>query len=367
MSFLSRVKLKYEFLISGIYPFHGEYEKFGFKIVTKQFDTEIINGLYEAGTIYFSPYILMCSYLDDTKTPVYLVFEKEEIVDIDYSDTMEYDIKTTNEFIEKKLLTDDVVSLEQLLTLTINNDIKFPVKMVKAYKLDETFLTTKAEFIKTNAVALLSNDRNVTLEKMKRQENRMSSEFAYEKILELRDNNEYYKNALSLFYSSYAVNDDTVGFTLLITALESIFSKSTYDEVATCSECSQPMYRIRQSVSQNVSRILLDSDETICKKVKKLYDKRSAFLHNGKRDVSSDDYYALQEFTRNVLLMYWYVSMNINSYDHKEIITEINSDNMNTKFMYNNFLIGLDNSSFKEKQEKMIFESIKAILEGKTP
>ena len=225
----------------------------------------------------------------------------------------------------------------------------------------------KAEFIKTNAAALLSNDRNVTLEKMKRLENRMSSGFVYEKILELRDNNEYYKNALSLFYFSYSANDNIVGFTLLITASESIFSKATYEYFEACSTCSQPMYRIRQSVSQNVSKILLDSDEVICKMVKKLYDKRSAFLHKGKRDISTEDYYTLQEFVRNVLLMYWYVSMNINSFEHKAIMAEIHSDNMHQKFMYNNFLIGLDNSSFKEKQAKMIFEFIKAILEGKIP
>ncbi len=364
---MSAVKLKYELLVSGIYPFKGDYEKLGFKIVTKQFDEEKINSLRDAGAIYFSPYILICSYADSDGTPVYLAFEKEEVVEIDYSCTTEYDVKTTNDFIENKWKADNIESLEQILTLTINNDIKFPVKMVTAYKADDTFLTIKAEFIKTNAAALLSNDRNVTLEKMKRQENRMSSGFAYEKILELRDNNEYYKNALSLFYSSYSVNDDTVGFTLLITALESLFSKATYEDVEVCYTCSQPMYRIRQSVSQNVSKILLDSDETICKKVKKLYDKRSAFLHKGKRDISTEDYCTLQEFVRNVLLMYWYVSMNINSFDHKAIMAEIHSDNMHQKFMYNNFLIGLDNSSFKEKQAKMIFESIKAILEGKTP
>ncbi len=364
---MSTVKLKYELLVSGIYPFEGDYENLGFKIVTKQFDEEKINSLREAGAIYFSPYILICSYANANGTPVYLTFEKEEVVEIDYSGTTEYDIKTTNDFLENKWKADNIESLEQILTLTINNDIKFPVKMVTAYKADETFLTIKAEFIKTNAAALLSNDRNVTLEKMKRQENRMSSGFAYEKILELGDNNEYYKNALSLFYSSYSVNNDTVGFILLITALESIFSKATYEDVEVCSTCNQPMYRIRQSVSQNVSKILLDSDEAICKKVKKLYDKRSAFLHKGNGNISTEDYYMLQEFARNVLLMYWYISMNINSFDHKAIMTEIHSDNMHQKFMYNNFLIGLDNSSFKEKQAKMIFESIKAILEGKTP
>ena len=112
------------------------------------------------------------------------------------------------------------------------------------------------------------------------------------------------------------------------------------------------MYKIRQSVSENVSKILLDSDGAICKKIKKLYDKRSAFLHEGNRNISIDDYYALQEYVRNVLLMYWYVSLNVSSYEHKVIMAEIHSDNMRQKFMYNNFLIGLDNSSFKENKQK---------------
>lgn len=363
---MSIVKLKYELLVSGIYPFEGNYEKFGFKMVAKQFDEKIITSLQEAGAIYFSPYIMVCSYPDADKTPVYLAFEKEEIIDIDYSNTQEYDINTTNDFIEKKWLTDNIENLEQILTLTVNNDIKFPVKIVTAYKADDTFLTIKGEFIKTNAAALLSNDRNVTIEKMKRQENRMSLGFAFEKIIELRENNEYYNNALSLFFSSYSVNDEVVGFTLLITALESLFSKSTYEEVEVCSACNQPMYKIRKSVSENISKILLDSDGEICKKAKKLYDKRSAFLHTGKRNITNDDYYTLQEYVRNALLMYWYVSMNVKSYEHRIIMKGIQSDNMQQKFMYKNFLISLDNSSFKEKQGKIIFESIKAIIEGKS-
>lgn len=364
---MSIVRLKYELLVSGIYPFSGDYENLGFKLVKKHLDEEKINALYNAGSIYFSPYILACTYASSDGAPIYLVFEKEEVVEIDYTDTVDYDVKTTNDFIEKKWIADKTESLEKILTLTINNDIKFPVKIVTAYREDNTFLTIKAEFMKTNAAALLSNDRSTTIERIKRQENRMYSGFSYEKILELCNNNKFYENAFSLFYSSYSVNDVTVGFTLLITALESIFSQSTYETIETCSTCSQPMYRIRKSVSENVSRILLDSDRTICKKVKKLYDKRSSFLHMGERTISTEDYYSLQEFVRNALLMYWYVSMNISTYDHKLIMSEIHSDNMQGEFMYNNFLIGLDNSSFKEKQEKIVLESIKAILEGKKP
>ena len=364
---MSIVKLKYELLLSGIYPFEGEYEKSGFKIVKKQITEETLNHLSKAGAIYFSPYILVCSYLDVNNNLVYLAFEREETIDIDYTNTNEYDVKTTNKFIEKKWQEDNVESLEQILTLTINNDIKLPVKIVTAYKDDGTFLTIKADFIKTNAASLLCNDRNVTLERIKRQNNRLSSNFDYGKIIELRHNNPYYDNALSLFYSSYSVNEETIGFTLLISALEAIFSKSTYDKVDVCSECSQKMYKIRQSVSQNVSKILLDEDNSICKKVKNFYDKRSAFLHEGKRNINTEDYYALQEYVRNVLLMYWYISMNIDSYVHKDIIKEIQSDNVQQKFMYKNFLTGLDNTSFKEKQVKMIYDSIKAVLEGKAP
>ena len=60
--------------------------------------------------------------------------------------------------------------------------------------------------------------------------------------------------------------------------------------------------------------------------------------------------------------MYWFVSMDINTYDHKTIINEFKSAEYKENVMYKNFLTGLDNTSFNEKCTKMLNDTFKRIL-----
>lgn len=48
---MSKIKLKYEILVSGIYPFEGVFEKYGFKIVENTINEEIFNSLSNASRL----------------------------------------------------------------------------------------------------------------------------------------------------------------------------------------------------------------------------------------------------------------------------------------------------------------------------
>lgn len=360
---MSRLKLKYEILVSGIYPFEGVFEKCGFKIVKNAIDGELVKSLSKESVIYLSPFIGICCYPDNAGTPVYLTLQKEEVIEIEYGDKEEYDRDFTNEYIESLHLFDVIDMIEKNMVLEVNNDIKFPVKMIKVYDFEGNMVALLGDFIELNVPCLISNDEKQTLDVITRQNNRLSSGISYEKVTELADHNKYFKNALSMYYSSFSVSDHNVGFTLLIISLESLLSLGTYSKPEKCKCCGQLKYAITSTISQNVSIILMDQDDTIKRRIKKLYDARSKFVHNG-TEVKKQDKQELQEYVRKVLLMYWCASMYKTTYDHEDIIKEIQSADYKENLIYQSFLTGLDNMSFEEKHTKMLKDIFSKILES---
>lgn len=360
---MSRLKLKYEILVSGIYPFEGIFEKCGFKIVKNTIDEELFKSLSKESVIYLSPFIGTCCYPDNAGTLVYLTLQKEEVIEIEYGDKEEYDLDFTNQYIESLNLFDAVDMIEKTMVLEVNNDIKFPIKLMKVYDFDGNIVTLLADFMKLNVPCLISNDQKQAMEVMTRQNNRLSSGIFYEKVAELADNNKFFKNALSMYYSSFSVSDHNVGFTLLVISLESLLGLGTYSKPEKCECCGQTKYAITSTISQNVSIILMDQNDTIKHRIKKLYDARSKFVHKGKA-IEKHDEQEMQEYVRKVLLMYWCVSMYKTTYKHEDIIKEIQSAEYKENLMYQSFLTGLDNTSFEEKHTKMLKDILLRILEN---
>ena len=351
---MSLVKLKYEILVSGLYPLEESLAKNGFALCANKLDQETLNTIYDAGLIYLSPYILYCCCPDGKGNMIYLTFEKEETIDIEYSAVKEYDRQFTSQALMDLNVFKAAEDLEKIIILEVNNSIKFPIKMVKAYDTSGEFITMYFDFTNPNTPALLNCNQTATLETIARQTHRLNSGISYEKIAELKRNNRFFDNALSIYYSSFAVSDEKVSFILLITALEALISKSTYSKPEACKSCGQPMYKISASISENVSVLLMDTDESIKKHMKRLYEKRSNFLHKGKQDITKQDEQDVQEYVRKVLLMYWFVSLQINTYKHEDIIAEIQSTGYKDHLMYRSFLTCLGNASFQDKKRDLL-------------
>lgn len=358
---MSLLKLEYEILVSGIYPFEGEFEKSGFKIVKNTIDEKLYASLFKESVIYFSPFIGICCYPDSTGTIVYLTLRKEEYVNIDYENEKEYDVEVTNKYIESSDWLKSIEMFEKEIVLEVNNDIKFPIKTVKAYDVEGKFVACDWNFMRLNVPYLLNSDQREALEVIGRQNNRLASGISYKKIAELAENNKCFKTALGIYHSSFFVPDYNVGFVLLVTALEALLGLKTYSEPKKNRKRGQSKYESAFTICQNVSFILMDNDDTIRKRIRKLYDIRSKFVHEGK-EIEKQYKQDMQEYVRKVLLMYWFVSLEQKTYYHKKIITKIQSAGYKREIMYQNFLTGLDNISFEEKSEKILKDTWMYIL-----
>lgn len=52
--------------------------------------------------------------------------------------------------------------------------------------------------------------------------------------------------------------------------------------------------------------------------------------------------------------MYWYVSLHLNTFDHKTIIKEIKSKDFCANTDYQYFMIFLDNTNFEDKRDEIM-------------
>lgn len=319
------------------------------------------------GTIYLSPYIVFCSSYDADDKAVYLILQKEAIININYANVKEYDRNFTAQYLRTLNLFDEIDTIAKTMTLEINNSIRFPVKLIRVYDVNNKSIMKLMNFEKINIPNLLDYDVERTFERLKRQQNRFSTHITYEKIVALTENNKHFKNALDMYYSSFSVANQNIGFVLLITALESLLGLTTYSDIERCEKCGQPRYQIRKTVSENAGLLLMDEDGSLTKRIKELYDKRSKFIHNGSQNITNQEEQELQEYVRKVLIVYWSISLSKDTFDHKEIIAEIQSEKYSNNLLYKNFLIITDNASFEERKSQALAESLKTIIEKSEP
>ena len=61
-----------------------------------------------------------------------------------------------------------------------------------------------------------------------------------------------------------------------------------------------------------------------------------------------------EEYVRKVLLMYWYASMYKSTFDHKELMGYLRSEEYRDNVITQAFLTALSNSSFEDKRKQII-------------
>ena len=99
---------------------------------------------------------------------------------------------------------------------------------------------------------------------------------------------------------------------------------------------------------------MLDNDESIKKKIKEFYKKRSGFVHAGEK-IERNDEQELREYVRKVLLMYWNALIYKSTYNHKEIVAFFQSEEYKTDIMIRMFFSTmLSDLSFVDKREQII-------------
>lgn len=310
-----KVYYKTKILINGIFPLIN-FKIDGFTEKTGIYHEKTINSNSDDYLFYSSSFLIKGTYACEEKEGgFYEYFENEEYFERDLPDNI------TLEDIQKIISNEQdekVATLEKKIRLITGLGITLPVFKTDIYDEDKKFIANPGyihwRFSFTDARDYDDN--------MKKQlEQRLQLHIADSTILDLENKNQRYKTALYFYNKSFNSYDIGIRFTLLFSALESLFN-ITGEEVT-------------REVAELSSRIMfLSSNERgkLKYKIKNYYDERSKFIHgNGNYIISSEIENNLRDYVREILLIYWNISTIYKIYNAEEIkklVLSINRDKL---------------------------------------
>lgn len=233
--------------------------------------------------------------------------------------------------------------LEKKLRLISGYGINLPVFKTIIYNSKKEFLTSTGfiewKFTPLKAISYDTNDR-------KKLEQRLQLYIADSTLKDLETKNQRFSRALYFYNSSFESYDAGIRFTLLFSALESLFNISGD--------------KVTENVSNFSSRILFLSKTERKKtkyKIKHYYDERSKFIHGSNNYIISSEIEGkLRDFVREILLIYWNVSTVYGIYDAKqikELILKINRDSLNVMVQLFIKYLRTSPSKFKKLYEQL--------------
>lgn len=293
---------KNKILISGIFPLKN-HKIDGYIQKTGVFDNNKIDGddpeqiFYSAGHLINSCY--QCVGKDELN---YEFFESENWVEYDVADELSKE-EIQHLFLDEQASKIDL--LQEKLRLLTGLAITLPVFLTTINKDNENY--TYVGLVTWTTTSLKVSDYDD--EKKKLIQNRLHFHISDSTITELKDSNPRYKRALNFYNESFNASDAGIRFTLLFSSLEALFNITEEN--------------ITNEVSKYASKILfLDKKRSNSSKWKIIdyYDIRSRYIHgNDGFEITKEIEHNLREYVREILLIYWFISMTYKITDAQEI------------------------------------------------
>ena len=300
---------KTKILISGIFPMVN-FKIDGFIETTGQYNEKIIDINNDDYIFYSSGHLLKSMYAcKEKKGNYYEYFENEEMV------KYEIDNGLSKNEIEQKILSEQfekVALLQKKIRLLTGFGITLPVFKTSIYD-DKSKFYSYVGGVNWDISRIAVSDYD---DKMKNKlEQRLHLYIADSTIINLEEKNVRYKRALNFYLNSFESHDIGIRFTLLVSSLEALFN-ITGDEVT-------------KEVSTYSSNILFLNSKEKSKskwKISTYYNIRSKYIHgNDGYQLTEKEEGELRDYVREILLIYWDISMTYNIYDPQKIKELINN------------------------------------------
>ncbi len=300
---------KTKILISGIFPMNN-FELDGFIEKTGLYDENIVDADNSDYIFYTSGHLLNSIYSCKGKVGNYYeYFENEELI------KYEVDDKVSKSEIENKILDEQfkkVNLLQKKIRLLTGLGITLPVFKTVIYNENNDFYTYVGG-VNWEISRLTVRDYD---EEMKNKlSQRLSLYISDSTISELENKNVRYKRALNFYLKSFESQDVGVRFTLLFSSLESLFNIIGNN--------------ITKEVSNYASNILfLNSRQRHSSKWKltTYYEIRSRYIHgNDGYELTTEQENELRDYVREILIIYWNISMTYNIFEPQEMKNLINN------------------------------------------
>ena len=326
---------KTKILISGLFPMMN-FKLDGFIEKTGLYDENMIDINNPDYIFYSSGHLLNSMYsCKEKKGTYYEYFENEDLVKYEISNEISKDE------LEKIILEEQfkkVGLLQKKIRLLTGIGITLPVFKTTIYN-DKKIFYTYVGGINHEVARIKVSDYDEELKN--KLEERLHFYIADSTIINLEEKNIRYKRALNFYLYSFESQDIGIRFTLLFSALESLFN-ITGDEIT-------------KEISTYASKILFLN----CKERKKSKWKISTFYEIRSHYIHGNDGYQLTEiqenelrsYVREILLIYWNISVVYNIYDPQVIKDLVNNTERNNLDIQVQLFIKYMRTSFNEYSE----------------
>ena len=308
---------KNKILISGIFPLKN-YKIDGYIEKTGVFDNKMINTDDPEQIFYSAGHLINSCYQCVGKEEVnYEFFESEYLVEYEVDDSLSKD-EIQRKILEEQAFKVDL--LQEKIRLLTGLAITLPVFLTTIYKDDAIY--TYVGNVTWTVTNLKVYDYDDGMKKIL--QNRLCFHMADSTIAELKDKNSRYKRALNFYNNSFDSSDIGVRFTLLFSSLEALFNITAEN--------------ITNEVSKYASKILFLSKRKANSskwRIIDYYDIRSRYIHgNDGFEITKEIEHNLREYVREILLIYWCVSITYSITDAQEIkdlLDKIDNDTIDLK------------------------------------
>lgn len=302
---------KTKILISGIFPMLN-FKIDGFMEKTGLYNENMINVNDSNYIFYSSGYLLNSIYSCQEKNGNYYEYlESEELT------KYEVNKEATKNEIERRILKEQfnkVNLLQKKIRLITGLGITLPVFKTTIYNAEGNFYTYVGG-INKEIPRLSVKDYNEDMKDKLNQ--RLHLYISDSAILNIEEKNVRYKRALNFYLKSFESQDIGIRFTLLFSALESLFNITGE--------------QITNEVSTYASNILFlnNKQKKSSKwKISTYYNMRSRYIHgDDDYELNENKENKLREYVREILLIYWNISVVYNIFTPQEIKNLINNTN----------------------------------------
>ena len=291
---MKKMFLKYKMLVNGL-NIIDNYTIDGFTLKEGIFDKELFDKKYindKPGiSINMNLYLISC--LTDYNKLSYNYFESDDYTEIEVSN------KTTKNNLGKVLknnkdIINKVLDLEMEIRIILNIPILFQ-------SIDIEFYDENKKYVGTYQFNRPISYWNRLMYKLPDEEFHNNSRFHMDIKSVKSTNNNNFNRAIEFYNDSFDSDKISNRYILIFSSLEAIFNLDSED--------------VTEKLSRYCAKLLAEGNkdeyDKICKDIKKLYKKRSNYIHGTKtNNILDSDEKLLRYYVRKIIIAYWIIILN---------------------------------------------------------
>lgn len=343
---MKTIYAKLKILINGLFPIEGfVIDDFLFQI--GKYDEKVIDKEHPDYIWYSSGYFnFSCYKYEGNNESYYNYFKNQKLIQVEVNDDIYTDSTKMGNYILAEL-SRKVMALEKKLRLITNFPIGLPMFTVEIYDSNIKYIRTIGSIAQRVSFFDITN-YDFTMKDMIL--NRLKFWISDDTLEDAENKIERYKRGLEFYNASFLVNEIGIRFTLLFSSLESLFNLTG----------EKPT----EKICKYTSKILFESpdvEKKYYKKISKLYDIRSHYIHGNEPKIISDSIeFELREIVRESLLMYWCIFQrkDINtSEDVIKFLDKYNQTNVDFQIqIFKKYLYATSYSDLYEEIEQKVID-----------